>query len=180
MIAYSLKYLAAGFLTGAVLPTLGVLMMGYISLWGPELPFLRVLSLFFPIDAQGNAEIYGPDIMRAFGLLTLIMAALVEALKSIPRLLRLRTASGDKTGTKSSLLRSLRAPLMLITIVFAASAVAFAIGGSTQSGSTVTILGIIAFMYVIAMVSTTVYKFIDMLAETIPALVRSESEVPSL
>jgi len=41
-------------------------------------------------------------------------------------------------------------------------------------------LGIVAFMYVIAMGSTTAYKVIDMMSEGILALVRPQSEVASL
>jgi len=180
LVAYTLKYLAAGFLTGAVLPPLGVLMVGYISVWGPEMSFLGVLSPLLPIDAQGNGIIRGDDIMRAFGLLTLIMAALVEVVKAILRMLRLPTARAHKTPMKSALLRSLKAPLMLITIVFATSALAFVIGGATQGTSSVAMLGIVAFMYVIAMGSTTAYKVIDMMSEGILALVRPQSEVASL
>ena len=180
LVGYGLRYLAAGFLTGAVLPTFGVLMVGYISVWGPEMPFLGVLSLLLPIDAQGNAEIDGDDIMRAFALLTLIVAALAEVVKAIPRLLQLSASSGHEAGMKSSRLRSLRVPLILITIVFATSALAFVIGGAAQVASRFAILGIIAFMYVIAMGSLTLYKVIDTMAEGILALVRPGSEVASI
>lgn len=174
---YSLKYLAAGFLTGAVLPSVGVLTMGYVSVWGPDIPFIPVLSLFLPIDEQGSAKIDGADIMRAFALVSLIVAALIELVNAVRKLLGLPAANRLAGGGVRSGLRSLVATLIVITIVFASSALAFAIGNAEQGATTFAILGMVAVFYVIAIGSTAAHRVTDVVAEAFLGLAKRVPEL---
>src|SRR5512138_3924744 len=71
VIGYVIKFTACSFLTPVILITFGALMFIYLTVIGPEMPFLQYLSFLLPIDGRGNATLDGNDILNAFGVVTM-------------------------------------------------------------------------------------------------------------
>ena len=176
VLAYVLRYLAAGFLTAAVLTTLTLLIVLYVAVWGPEMEFLSILSPFLPIDAQGNARISGDDIMRAFSIMSLIMMGVAAALKAMIRKLGLHSENRDDNQTRGRFMHGLGIPLIFITIVYAGSTLAMLLTGAARGPSEGGILSIMALTYGIAMVSSLIYKAIDAFSQGILGRIRSVSD----
>jgi hypothetical protein len=176
-VGYAIKFIAYNFLTPAVLLSFAALMFTYITLVGPEVPFLRYVSFLLPIDARGNASIDENDIMKAFGLLTLaffllsvIGGWLVRILK---RILRPDEAGTDESGASANqnpvarAKRRLLVGSLAIVIIFGIVFVAIPFARMAEGSSFMAMYPLFAVFGVIAIVSNAIYIVIDILSDVV-------------
>lgn len=175
--AYGLKYLAYGFLTLAVLPTFTATMIIYTTIWGSDLQFLQYLSFILPIDAEGNAHLVADDIMRVFSLLTLVILVFFEAARTIKR--RLRPSRGEESGQgiRDILVKYLKPSFIIITIIFVITALILPFSDLAGDTSLTGMYGLVAFFYVMAIVSNAIYTVLNNRAERILGKANSKIRV---
>ncbi len=178
-LGYAVKFTAYGILTAAVLMTFAALMFVYITLVGPEVPFIRYLSFVLPVDARGNASINGDDIMRVYGLFTLVLFGLSVAGGWLVRIIK-RTArrifqpEAEDASEESSVLnqnplssakRRLLVSSIVITVIYLIVFIAIPSARMAEGTSNWAMYPIFVVFYIIAMISNAIYIGIDSLSD---------------
>ncbi len=176
---YVIKFMAYGFLTPVVLMTFAALLFVYITLVGPELPFLRYVSFLLPIDGRGNATINGNDIMNAFGLITMLFFVLSVIggwlLRVLKRVARRVVQPGSGVGIEegsifsnqnplTSLKRRLIAGSIVITVIYLVLFAVIPFARMAEGTSSGTMYVVFVIFYIAAMISNAVYVGIDSLS----------------
>jgi hypothetical protein len=181
-LGYAIKFMAYGFLTPVVLLTFATLMFTYITLVGPELPFLQYFSFLLPIDGRGNASIDENDIMRAFGILT--MAFFVISLvggwflrmlkRAAKRLFQPTAEVGPEEGSilvnqnpLSYGKRRLIISSIVIAVFFLIVFVAIPFARMAEGTSFMTMYPVFAVFGVIALVANALHIGVDVLSDVV-------------
>ena len=181
-LGYVIKFIAYNFLTPVVLMTFAALMFAYITFAGPEIPFIQYISFLLPIDGRGNASIDEEDIMKAFGLLTMMFFVLsviggwlIRVLKhSVRRLFQPDTeagadeniASGNQNPV-SSAKRRLIIGSIVIVIIFLIVFISIPFARMAEGTSSLAMYPLFAVFGVIAMISNAIYIGIDILSDLV-------------
>jgi hypothetical protein len=178
-LGYVIKFIAYNFLTPVVLLSFAALIFTYINLVGPEIPFFRYLSFLLPIDARGNASIDENDIMKAFGIITLVLFVLAVASGWLLRVLKgafrriLQPDAeveppGDHLFSDQNPLSSAKRRLILssivITVIYLVVFLAIPSARMAAGTSTAAMYPIFVVFYVIAMISNVIYIVVDILS----------------
>ncbi len=181
-LGYVIKFIAYNFLTPAVLLSFAALMFTYITFVGPEIPFLQYLSFMLPIDARGNASIDENDIMKAFGLLTLVLFGLSVIGGWLIRLLKRSAgrifqpdieAGADENMVPasqnpfSSAKRRLIIGSIVITIIYLVLFIAIPFARMAEGTSSLAMYPLFAVFGVIAIISNAIYIGIDLLSDIV-------------
>jgi hypothetical protein len=174
---YIIKFIACNFLTPAVLLSFAALMFTYITLVGPEVPFLRYFSSLLPIDGRGNASINEDDIMKAFGLLTMaffllsvIGGWLVRVLKRIFQPAEIgpdETNASASQNPVSSARRRLIPGSIAIVIIFLIVFISIPFARMAEGTSFLAMYPLFAVFGVIAMISNAIYIGVDTLSDVV-------------
>jgi hypothetical protein len=177
---YIVKFMAYGFLTPVVLMTFAALVFVYITLAGPELPFLQYLSFMLPIDGRGNASIDGNDIMNAFGLLTmtffvlsLIGGWLIRILKRVAK--RVFEPGSEVDGGNifsnqnplASIKRRLIVSSIVITIIYLVLFAVIPLARMAEGTSFLAMYPLFVVFYIVIMVANAIYIGIDTLSDIV-------------
>ena len=175
ILAYVMKYLANGLLAFTILSTFGALMIGYISIIGEDMPFLRYIDFLLPLDDTGSGTLHGGDILRVFSYLATITFGLSEAFRAIKRLLfpNART-TGDVTFTMA-LKRSVLISLLIITIIFALAAIAMPFAPLSENTTPLEMYIVLGAFYATAIFFYGLFKTIDTIADIVIMALRSRS-----
>jgi hypothetical protein len=86
------------FLTATIVLTFGVLVFDYITILGPEMPFLKNFSFLVPSGSTENINLNEGDIMWAYSLLSMIFFLLSLAGKGLVRVLRRFFHRAEESG----------------------------------------------------------------------------------
>lgn len=174
---YIIKFIACNFLTPVVLLSFAALMFTYITLVGPEVPFLRYFSSLLPIDGRGNASINEDDIMKAFGLLTMsffllsvIGGWLVRVLKPIFQPAEAGTDEKNTSASQSpvsSVRRRLIPGSLVIVIIFLIVFISIPFARMAEETSFLAMYPLFAVFGVIALVSNAIYIGVDSLSDIV-------------
>jgi hypothetical protein len=177
---YLIKFMAYGFLTPVVLMTFAALVFTYITLAGPELPFLRQLAFLPSIDWRGNATITGEDIMNAFGLLTAVLFILsvlggwaFRLLKrTVRRVLRPEEDVNEveapaNQNPLSSLKRRLIGSSLVITVIYLVLFAVIPFARMAEGSSFLGMYAVFIVFYIVILISNAIYIGIDTLSSVI-------------
>jgi hypothetical protein len=174
---YIIKFIACNFLTPVVLLSFAALMFTYITLVGPEVPFLRYFSSLLPIDGRGNASINEDDIMKAFGLLTMAFFLLSMIGGWLVRVLRrifqpAETGLDEKNASASqspvsSIRRRLIPGSIVIVIIFLIVFISIPFARMAEGTSFLAMYPLFAVFGVIALVSNAIYIGVDSLSDVV-------------
>jgi hypothetical protein len=182
LVGYGIKFAACGFLTPVVLITFGALMFIYLTLVGPEMPFLKYVAFLLPIDGRGNATLDENDIMNAFGLVTMAFFLVSVAGRWLLRVLRrvakriLRPENEFEAEEASLLpnqnpLTSLKRRLIVgsiaITVIYLVLFVVIPSARLAEGTSVLLMYAIFALFYAITMVAHAFYTGIDILSDVV-------------
>lgn len=174
---YIIKFIAYNFLTPVVLLSFAALMFTYITLVGPEVPFLRYFSSLLPIAGRGNASINEDDIMKAFGLLTMaffllsvIGGWLVRVLKRVFQPAEIgpdeKNASASQNPVSSTRRRLILGSLVIV-IIFLIVFVSIPFARMAEGTSFLAMYPLFAVFGVIAIVSNAIYIGVDSLSDVV-------------
>ncbi len=177
---YIVKFMAYGFLTPAVLMTFAALMFVYITLVGPELPFLHYLTFLLPIDGRGNASLNGNDIMNAFGLITMAFFVLSVIGGWLLRVLRRAVKRISQPGSEveednipsnqnvlSILKRRLIGSSIVITVIFLVVFVVIPFARMAEGTSFLGMYPIFVIFYIVAMIANVIYIVVEMFSDVV-------------
>jgi len=174
------SYLIGGsgyfFLTATILLTFGVLVFDYISILGPEMPFLKYFSFLVPSGSTENIHIDEGDMMWAYSLLSVVLYLLSLAGKGFVRLLkRLFHLTGDAGNAEednigighlvkraaTAFLRNLLISSVVILLVFITAFIALPFTPMEDGSSLGLMYLIFGFFLVIDLLSNVVFLAID-------------------
>ena len=177
---YIVKFMAYGFLTPVVLMTFTALLFVYITLVGPELPFLQYLSFILPIDRRGNASIDGEDIMNAFGLLTMAFFLLsliggwsIRILKRVAKRVFQPESEVEEGNIPSnqnplaSIKRRLIVGSIVITIIYLVLFAVIPFARMAEGTSLLAMYLVFIVFYIVIMVSNVIHIGIDTLSDMV-------------
>ncbi len=177
---YIVKFMAYSFLTPAVLMTFAALVFVYITLVGPELPFLRYLTFLLPIDGRGNASLDGNDIMNAFGLITMaffmlsvIGGWLLRFLKRVIKRILQPGSEVEESNISSNqnivsvLKRRLIGSSVIITVVFLIAFVVIPLARMAEGSSSLGMYPIFVIFYMVAMIANVIYIAIEAFSDVV-------------
>ncbi len=176
--AYGVKYLAYNFLSATVLLTFGALMTTYLTLFGPEMPWLQYLSVIIPIDGNGNALLDESHILRVFTPVALGLLAASIVGRGLKRVLkRLFRSKADVEpgevdtrptwGPVSSAKKHLLINGLMINVIYLVLIIVLPFAKLSEGSNLVSMYTIFIIFYLIAMVSMAIYVVIDTLSEWI-------------
>jgi hypothetical protein len=182
VVGYVIKFTACSFLTPVILITFGALMFIYLTLVGPEMPFLKYLAFLLPIDGRGNATLDENDILNAFGLLTMAFFLLSVAGRWFLRLLkrvarRILRPESEVEAEEASLLpnqnpltslkRRLIVGSVVITLIYLVLFIVIPSARLAEGTSVLWMYAIFALFYAITMVANAFYTGIDILSDMV-------------
>jgi hypothetical protein len=191
---YGLKFAGYNFLTFVVLLCFGIMVFAYLTLVGPQVPSLKILSPLLPIDASGNTSLDASDILRVYSILSLVFMFLgiaakgvLAGLRRIIQRLRGGGSAEPSSATNSrSLRQTLRADLWriilssgLITLIFLAACAGIPSAKMAEGASRLGLLGVLGVFYGIALVMNFFYVLIDEFSDLILDWARSNLPWPT-
>lgn len=179
VLGYAIKFIAYNFLTPVILLSFAALMFAYITLVGPEMPFLRYLSFLLPVSGRGNASINEEDIMKVYGFLTMALFVLSVAGGWLIRVLtravkrafqsELEGGAADSVPVSQNLLSSGKRRLLISNIAIAIIyLIVFAVipfARMAEGTNFLAMYPLFVVFGVIAVVSNAIYIGIDSLSE---------------
>ncbi len=177
---YIVKFMAYGFMTPVVLMTFAALVFVYITLVGPELPFLQYLSFILPIDKRGNASLNGDDIMNAFGLLTMAFFVISVAGGWLLRLLKRVAQRIFQPGSEveegntysnqnplSIIKRRLIVSIIVITVIYLVLFAVIPFARMAEGTSYLAMYPLFVVFYIVIMISNVIHIGIDTLSDMV-------------
>ncbi len=174
---YLIKFMAYGFLTPVVLMTFAALVFVYITLVGPELPFLKYVSFLLPVDRRGNASINGDDIMNAFGIITMTLFLLSVIggwlWRTLKRIVRPESEEGNSAVNQnplSSIKRRLIGTSIVITLIYLILFAVIPLARMAEGESSLGLYPVFIVFYIVIMVSNVIHIGIDTLSDVILGL----------
>ncbi len=180
LLGYIVKFLAYGFMTPVVLMTFAALVFVYITVVGPELPFLQYLSFILPIDKRGNASLNADDIMNAFGLLTMAFFVLSVAggwfLRVLKRTVKRIFEPGSEMdeGNMSSnqnplsiIKRRLIVSVIVITVIYLVLFAVIPFARMAEGTSYLAMYPLFVVFYIVIMISNVIHIGIDTLSDLV-------------
>jgi hypothetical protein len=176
LMAMGLKYLAYNLLTATVSATFVAMLMIYITIWGPELPFLESLSSLFQTDFStfsGDQH----DLMRIYSAVSLIHLALKESARAIAAKLWPRLRKGSDQWEMENRARSQKAGFAIITSVFVINALILPYVPVSNDTSSIAMYAVMFVIYLIAIITHAGYTTIDKTADQILVKLKSKTKV---
>ncbi len=171
---YLIKFTAYGFLTPVVLMTFAALVFVYVTLVGPELPFLKYVSFLLPVDRRGNASINGDDIMNAFGIITMVLFV-VSVIggwlwRALKRIVRPESEEGNGAVNQnplSSIKRRLIGSSIVITLIYLVLFAVIPLARMAEGARSRGLYPVFIVFYIVIMVSNAIHIGIDTLSDVI-------------
>ena len=192
---YVLKYAGYNFLTFVVLVCFGMLVFAYLTLFGPQVPSLKILSPLLPVDANGNTSLSASDILRAYSVLSLVFMFLGIAAKGLltglRRLIQRIRGGGSMEAPSGMGARTVRQYLradlwrvmiscVVITLIFLAACAGVPFAKMAAGASPVALLGVLGVFYGISLVFNLMYVLIDEFSDFILDWARSNLPWPTV
>jgi len=181
-LAYLIRWIAYNVFTATILTVFSALVFIYITLIGPELPFLQHISFLIPNNSRQGITLDEQDILRLYSTLATILFVLSiigRKLHEVLKRLLQHSAQPEQESTvegetiqplRSVLLHSKRRLItssLVITLVFLVSFIAIPFANMAAGESTLTLYLVFAVFYIIALVSNALYIGIDSLANIV-------------
>lgn len=157
---FGLRYFSYNFLVFAVLPTF----FAVVVILLPVLPFLESIAFLLPDDITVEINWDETDIMRIYGMLTMITFILSELIRAIIR--KVQQARGVQLQERQyiPLLRLLFIKSLIISVIFVTAMVVFPLMDTAEDVSMASFFWIFAIFYAVAMVSNLIFTILDRLA----------------
>lgn len=181
-LAYSIRWIAYNIFTATILTVFSALIFIYITVIGPEMPFLRHIAFLIPNNMRQSTTLDENDILRLYSILATILFVLSiigrklrEALerrrKHSTQMEQAEASDGDTVHPLRGVLqyskRRFVTSSVVITLVYLAAFITIPSARMAAGENAMTLYPIFVIFYIIAMVSNTLYIGIDSLANIV-------------
>lgn len=181
-LAYLIRWIAYNIFTATILTVFSALVFIYITMIGPEMPFLQYISFLIPNSSRQGITLDERDILRLYGTLATILFVLSiigrKLREVLKRLLQHSAQPEQEDMVEGEAIHPLRSVLLyskrrlitsslVITFVYLVSFIAIPFANMAEGESPFLLYLVFAVFYIIAMVSNTLYIGIDSLANIV-------------
>lgn len=181
-LAYLIRWVAYNIFTATILTVFSALVFIYITVIGPEVPFLQHIAFLIPNNSRQGVTLDENDILRLYSTLATILFVLSIIGRKLREALERRrkhsTPIEQEEASDGDVVHPLRSVFqytkrrfitssLVITFVYLVAFIVIPSARMAAGENAMTLYPIFVIFYIIAMISNTLYIGIDSLANIV-------------